>query len=158
MTEAISLGLVWVAGIAAAAEETRAEELPVPLPLLLSAMTLLGVILSAFIAAIAKRWRTPTDDREDKKLDLDADERLLARFEKLLEERDQRIDGLVKEVKEVRRIAEAAATDNRNLIDWIYLAVRVVRDLGGIHLLPAPPKGVTIADHPSNIPQKENAP
>lgn len=147
-----------VAGLAGLADEVLPENLPLPLPLLLSAMTLAGAVLTATIAAAAKRWRTPADDREDRKLGLEADERLLARFEKLLEERDKRIDGLVDEVKEVRAIAEAAATDNRNLVDWIYAAVRVVRELGGVHLLPAPPKGVTIADHPSNAPQKEAAP
>lgn len=126
-------------------------DLPMPLPLLLGLVSLATAVLTAIIAALSKKWRTPADDREDRKIGIEADERLLARFEKLLEERDKRIDGLVAEVKEVRAIAEKAANANRILIDWIYAAVRVVRELGGINLLPEPPEGVVIADHPSHL-------
>ena len=125
-------------------------ELPMPLPLLLGLVSLATAVLTAVIAALSKKWRTPADDREDRKIGIEADERLLARFEKLLEERDKRIDGLVAEIKEVRTIAEKAANANRILIDWIYAAVRVVRELGGIDQLPDPPEGVVIADHPSH--------
>lgn len=125
-------------------------ELPMPLPLLLGLVSLATAVLTAVIAALSKKWRTPADDREDRKIGIEADERLLARFEKLLEERDKRIDGLVAEVREVRAIAEKAANANRILIDWIYAAVRVVRELGGIDQLPDPPEGVVIADHPSH--------
>lgn len=125
-------------------------ELPMPLPLLLGLVSLATAVITAVIAALSKKWRTPADDREDRKIGIEADERLLARFEKLLEERDKRIDGLVAEVKEVRAIAETAANANRILIDWIYAAVRVVRELGGIDQLPDPPEGVVIVDHPSH--------
>jgi acyl-CoA reductase-like NAD-dependent aldehyde dehydrogenase len=130
-------------------------DLPMPLPLLLGVVGLASAVVTALIAAVSKKWRTPADDREDRKIGIEADELLLSRFTKLLEERDKRIDGLVEEIKEVRNIAEAAVEDNRNLIDWIYAAVRVVRDLGGIAQLPPPPKGVTIVDHPSNFAKKE---
>jgi len=126
-------------------------DLPLPLTLMLGLFTLAGAVTTAGLAAISKKWRTPADDREDRKVGIEADELLLGRFTKLLEERDKRIDGLVEEIKAVRHIAEAAVEDNRNLIDWIYAAVRVVRDLGGIAQLPPPPKGVTIVDHPSNF-------
>ncbi|GAA3405074.1 hypothetical protein [Pseudarthrobacter polychromogenes] len=126
-------------------------DLPMPLPLLLGLVGLASAVITAALSALSKKWRTPADDREDRKIGIEADERLLARFEKLLEERDKRIDGLVAEVKEVRAIAEKAANANRILIDWIYAAVRVVRELGGIDLLPEPPEGVVIADHPSNL-------
>ncbi|WP_455833754.1 hypothetical protein [Pseudarthrobacter siccitolerans] len=126
-------------------------DLPMPLPLLLGLVGLASAVITAALAALSKKWRTPADDREDRKIGIEADERLLARFEKLLEERDKRIDGLVAEVKEVRAIAEKAANANRILIDWIYAAVRVVRELGGIDLLPDPPEGVVIADHPSSL-------
>ncbi|QDG90694.1 hypothetical protein [Pseudarthrobacter sp. NIBRBAC000502770] len=125
-------------------------ELPMPLPLLLGLVSLATAVFTAIIAALSKKWRTPADDREDRRIGIEADERLLARFEKLLEERDKRIDGLVAEVKEVRAIAEKAANANRILTDWIYAAVRVVRELGGIDMLPDPPEGVVIADHPSH--------
>lgn len=124
-------------------------DLPMPLPLLLGIVGLAGGVLTAVIAAVSKKWRTPADDREDRKIGIEADERLLARFEKLLEERDRRIDGLVDEVREVRAIAEATAKENRALVDWCYAVVRIVRDLGGINLLPTPPKDVVIHDHPS---------
>jgi hypothetical protein len=101
------------------------------------------------IAAISKKWRTPADDREDRKIGIEADELLLARFTKLLEERDKRIDGLVDEVKEVRKLAEDSARENRVLVDWCYAVVRIVRNLDAVHLLPNPPKDVVIHDHPS---------
>lgn len=126
-------------------------QLPMPLPLLLGLVSLATAVITAVIAALSKKWRTPADDREDRKIGIEADERLLSRFEKLLEERDKRIDGLVDEVKEVRAIAEKAVSVNRVLTDWIYAAVRVVRELGGISMLPDPPEGVVIADHPSNL-------
>lgn len=126
------------------------------LPLMLGGVGLISAVVTAAIAAVSKKWRTPADDREDRKIGIEADELLLGRFTKLLEERDKRIDGLVEEIKAVRHLAEAAVEDNRNLIDWIYAAVRVVRDLGGIAQLPPPPKGVTIVDHPSNFAQRGN--
>lgn len=130
-------------------------DLPLPLPLLLGLFTLAGAIVTAVIANVSKKWRTPADDREDRKIGIEADERLLARFEKLLEERDKRLNEITAELKEVRVIAEKAASVNRILIDWIYAAVRVVRELGGIDKLPTPPEGVVIADHPSNFTRRE---
>lgn len=124
-------------------------ELPLPLPLLLGLAGLVSAVATAIIAALSKRWRTPADDREDRKIGIEADERLLARFEKLLEERDKRLNDITEELKEVRGIAEKAAHANRILIDWIYAAVRIVRELGAIDKLPNPPEGVVIADHPS---------
>lgn len=120
-----------------------------PLPLLLGIIGGIIALAGSLIAAFSKKWRTPADDREDKKIGIEADERLLARFEKMLEERDTSIDELRKELKEVRQIAESAVSENRMLIDWIYAAVQVVRTLDAIDKLPNPPKGVTIADHPS---------
>jgi hypothetical protein len=120
-----------------------------PLPLMLGLVSLATAVLTAVIAAISKKWRTPADDREDRKIGIEADELLLARFTKLLEERDKRLDAVTEELKEVRAIAEKAANANRILIDWIYAAVRIVRDLGGIDKLPDPPEGVVIIDHPS---------
>lgn len=125
-----------------------------PLTLMLGLCTLTGVAITALFAAISKKWRTPADDREDKRFGLEADERLLKRFEDMLKERDDELKELRAEIKEVRELAEAASNDNRVLIDWIYAAVRVVRDLGGIDKLPRPPKGVHIVDHPSNQEQE----
>lgn len=147
MTEAL---LTLVLGLVSAAETPAADTYAVPLPLLLSLVALVSAVLVALVSALAKKWRTPADDREDRKVGLEVNESLLERFEKLLEERDKRIDGLVAEIKEVRGIAESAVNENRALIDWCYAVVRVVRELGGINLLPAPPKGVHIADHPSH--------
>jgi hypothetical protein len=133
-------------------------DLPLPLTLMLGLFTLAGAVITAGLAAISKKWRTPADNIAERKIGIEADELLLGRFTKLLEERDKRIDGLVEEIKEVRNIATAAVEDNRNLIDWIYAAVRVVRDLGGIAQLPPPPKGVTIVDHPSNFATSKEGP
>ena len=120
-----------------------------PLPLLLGIIGGLITLAGALIAAFSKKWRTPADDREDKKVGIEVNEQLLEQFNKLLEERDRRIDRLVAEVKEVRLIAENAVSENRVLTDWIYAAVQVARALGFVDKLPNPPKGVTIADHPS---------
>lgn len=130
------------------------SDLPLPLPLLLGVFALAGTVLAALIAAISKRWRTPADNREDRKIGIEADERLLARFEKMLEERDQRIVGLENRLTEVATKVESLLTERNALIDWIYAAVRIVRDLGGIERLPRPPHGVYIADHPSNQEQE----
>jgi len=130
-------------------------DLPVPLPLLLGIVGLASAVLTAVIAAVSKKWRTPADDREDRKIGIEADELLLGRFTKLLEERDRRIDGLVDEIKEVRKLAEDTAKENRALVDWCYAVVRIVRNLDAVHLLPTPPKDVVIHDHPSY--QREKA-
>lgn len=126
------------------------DGIPVPLQLLLGMVGLAGTLGAAGFAAFSKKWRTPADDREDRKLGIEVDDRLLERFHKLMADQDKRIDSLVEEIKEVRVIAEKAVAVNRVLIDWCYAAIRVVRELGGIHLLPSPPEGVVIADHPSN--------
>jgi predicted trehalose synthase len=128
------------------------------LPLMLGGVGLASAVITAAIAAVSKKWRTPADDREDRKIGIEADEMLVQRFTKLLDEQGKRIDGLVAEVKEVRALAEKAANVNRILTDWIYAAVRVVRELGGIHLLPPPPEGVIIHDHPLNITRQEAKP
>lgn len=131
------------------AAEPEPEYFGMSVPLLLGIGGLVVTLVGALIAAISKKWRTPADDREDRKVGIEVNEQLLEQFEKLLEERDKRIDGLVAEIKEVRQLAEAAANDNRSLIDWIYAAVQVARIHGFVDKLPKPPKGVTIADHPS---------
>lgn len=122
----------------------------IPTPLALGLVGLVSTIAGALIAAFSKKWRTPADDREDRKVGIEADEKLIQRFEQLMNGQDKKIADLGSELKEVRAIAEKAVHINRVLTDWIYAAVRVVRELGGIHLLPAPPDGVVIADHPSN--------
>jgi len=127
-------------------------DLPLPLPLLLGLLTLGATIAGALLAGFTKKWRTPADDREDRKIGIEADERLLARFEKMLSERDQKIDHLEERLTEIAMKVETLLTERNVLIDWIYAAVRVVRDLGAISRLPRPPKGVYIADHPSNDP------
>ncbi|AXH44402.1 hypothetical protein PP353_gp22 [Arthrobacter phage Kumotta] len=120
-----------------------------PLPLLLGIIGGLITLAAALVAAFSKKWRTPADDREDKKIGIEADERLLKRFEDMLQERDDEIAELRAEVKEIAGKVQDLIEERGSLIDWIYAAIRIVRDLDGIHLLPAPPKGVTIADHPS---------
>lgn len=145
MTEALaSLLLMGATGMA-----VTESDLPLPLPLLLGLFTLVGGVLAALITAVSKKWRTPADNREDRKVGIEADEMLVQRFTTLLTEQGKRIDDLVDEVKEVRAIAESALKKNRVLLDWCYAVVRIVRDLGGIHLLPEPPEDVIITDHPS---------
>lgn len=120
-----------------------------PLPLLLGIIGGLLTLAGAVIAAFSKKWRTPADDREDKKIGIEVNEQLLERFEGMLQERDTQIAELRAEVKEIAGKVQDLIEERGSLIDWIYAAIRIVRDLGGIDRLPNPPKGVTIADHPS---------
>ncbi len=137
----------------------------IPTPLVLGFVGLVGTIAGALIAAFSKKWRTPADDREDRKVGIEADEKLLQRFEKMLEIRDNEIKSLREDkdneikvlrgdLEKVSRRVEEVVGENRALLDWAYIAVRVVRDLGGlpgIAMLAIPPKGLFIADHPSNF-------
>ena len=120
-----------------------------PLPLLLGTLGLIGTIAGAGFAAFSKRWRTPADDREDKKIGIEADERLLKRFQDVIAESDAKIGKLEGRLDRVEEELEELRSERSRLIDWIYAAIKVVRDLGGIDLLPHPPRGVTISDHPS---------
>lgn len=120
-----------------------------PLPLLLGIVGGLIALAGSLIAAFSKKWRTPADDREDKKIGIEADERLLERFEEMLGKRDAEIETLRAEVKEIAGKVQDLIEERGSLIDWIYAAIRIVRDLDAIDRLPNPPKGVTIADHPS---------
>jgi hypothetical protein len=121
-----------------------------PLPLLLGIVGGLLTLAGALIAAFSKKWRTPADDREDKKIGIEADERLLARFEEMLAERDGKIEKLESRLDRFAEELEGLRSERSRLIDWIYAAVNIVRSLGAIDKLPAPPLGVTIADHPSS--------
>lgn len=123
--------------------------LGMPLPLLLGITGGVLTLAGALVAAYSKKWRTPADDREDKKIGIEADERLLKRFQDVLAESDAKIDKLEDRVARVEEEIEELRSERSRLIDWIYAAVKVVRDLGGIDKLPVPPRGVTIADHPS---------
>ncbi|MFP3579989.1 hypothetical protein SB659_10450 [Arthrobacter sp. SIMBA_036] len=118
-----------------------------PLPLLLGIIGGLITIAGALIAAFSKRWRTPADDREDKKIGIEADDRLLQRFQDVIAESDAKVGRLEARVARVEEELEELRSERSRLIDWIYAAVKVVRDLGGIDHLPPPPRGVTIADH-----------
>lgn len=129
-----------------------------PISLVIPLVGLVGVVMTAGFTAFSKKWRTPADDREDRKIGIEADERLIGRFEKLLESRDEKIRDLEERLTAVANKVESLITERNVLIDWIYAAVRVVRELGAVHLLPRPPKGVYIADHPSNqAPEEEDA-
>ena len=56
-----------------------------PLPLLLGIIGGLLALAGALLPAISEKWRPPAADREDKKIGIGADERLLKRFEKMFE-------------------------------------------------------------------------
>jgi hypothetical protein len=122
--------------------------LPLPLPLLLGIVTLLASVLTALITYIwSKKVRTPEDDREDRRLGYEADEKLLERFEKMLESRDTQIKELSQKVEELDNRLEGYRRERNVLIDFIYALIRIIRDLGGIKMIPRPPVGIRIAGH-----------
>lgn len=125
-------------------------DLPMPLPMILGLFTLIGGVVTAVFAAVSKKWRTPADDREDRKIGLEADERLLKRFEDMLAERDTKLGNLEKRLEALNEKVEGYQRERTVLIDFIYALVRIVRDLGAVADIPAPPLGIYIAGHPSN--------
>jgi hypothetical protein len=132
-------------------------DLPLPLPLLLAVIALLGTIGGALLAALSKRWRTPTDDREDRKIGIEADERLLKRFEDMLKERDDKLQALENKLESLNAKVEGYQRERTVLVDFIYALVRIVRDLGAINEIPLPPQGIFISGHPSNTHQEQEA-
>jgi len=126
------------------------SDLPMPLPMFLGVFTLIGGVVTALIAAISKKWRTPADSREDRKIGIEADERLLQRFENMLKERDSKFDELEQKFEALNAKFEGVQRERTVLIDFIYALVRVIRDLGAISNIPMPPQGIYIAGHPSN--------
>lgn len=70
-----------------------------PLPLALALVSLVSVVLTAAVPAMMKKFRTPVDDREDKVVVLDASDRLIQRFEQLLNDSDAKHGKEIKELK-----------------------------------------------------------
>jgi hypothetical protein len=133
--------------------------LPLPLPLLLGALTLTASVLTALITYIwSKKVRTPADNREDRRLDIEADEKLLQRFEDMLASRDKQIKELGAKVEELDNRLEGYRQERNVLLDFIYALIRIIRDLGGINLIPRPPSGVRISGHPSANTHVEETP
>lgn len=125
-------------------------DLPFPLPLLLGVFGLAGAVATAVLANVSKKWRTPADDREDRKIGIEADERLLARFEKMLAERDKKLEDLDKKLEELNAKVEGYQRERTVLIDFIYTLVRIIRELGALGEIPVPPLGIFISGHPAN--------
>lgn len=125
-------------------------DLPLPLPLMLGLFTLAGGIVTAVFAAVSKKWRTPADDREDRKIGIEADERLLKRFEDMLKERDTKLAGLEQRLEALNAKVEGYQRERTVLIDFIYALVRIIREHDAIPEIPLPPVGIYISGHPSN--------
>lgn len=133
--------------------------LPMPLPLLLGAFTLTASVLTALITYIwSKKVRTPADSREDRRLDIEADEKLLQRFENMLASRDKQIKELGTKVEELDNRVEGYRQERNVLLDFIYALIRIIRDLGGVNLIPRPPTGIRISGHSSTNPHSEERP
>lgn len=131
----------------------------IPLPLLLGAFTLTASVLTALITYIwSKKVRTPADNREDRRLDIEADEKLLKRFEDMLSSRDAQIKELTKKVEALDSRVEGYRQERNVLIDFVYALIRIIRDLGGINLIPRPPVGIRISGHTSTNSHTEETP
>ncbi|QKY78977.1 hypothetical protein Jinkies_29 [Arthrobacter phage Jinkies] len=139
--------------LAFAAFAVTESDLPLPLPLLLGLFTLVGGIVTAIFAAVSKKWRTPADDREDRKIGIEADERLLKRFEDMLAERDTKLAGLEQRLEALNAKVEGYQRERTVLIDFIYALVRIIREHDAIPEIPLPPLGIYISGHPSNTQQ-----
>src|SRR6478735_5676533 len=126
------------------------SDLPLPLPLLLGIFTLVGGIVTAVFAAVSKKGRTPADDRGDRKIGIEADERLLKRFEDMLAERDTKLAGLEQRLEALNAKVEGYQRERTVLIDFIYALVRIIREHDAIPEIPLPPLGIYISGHPSN--------
>jgi hypothetical protein len=126
-------------------------DLPLPLPLMLGLFTLVGGVVTAIFAAVSKKWRTPADDREDRKIGIEADERLLKRFEDMLAERDTKLAGLEARLEALNAKVEGYQRERTVLIDFIYALVRIIREHDAIPEIPLPPGGIYISGHPSNV-------
>lgn len=129
------------------------SDLPLPLPMMLGLFTLVGGIVTAVFAAISKKWRTPADEREDRKIGIEADERLLKRFEDMLAERDAKLTGLEQRLEALNAKVEGYQRERTVLIDFIYALVRIIREHDAITEIPVPPLGIFISGHPSNAQQ-----
>lgn len=125
-------------------------DLPMPLPMILGVFTIVGGLITAAFAAFTKKWRTPADDREDRKIGIEADERLLARFETMLAERDVKLAGLENRLEALNAKVEGYQRERTVLIDFIYALVRIIREHDAIPEIPLPPLGIFISGHPSN--------
>jgi Txe/YoeB family toxin of Txe-Axe toxin-antitoxin module len=152
----IDPGLAVLAVVVFAVSETD-PALPMPLPMILGIFTLVGGIVTAVVTAISKKWRTPADDREDRRFGVEADERLLQRFENMLKERDTKFTELEQKFEDLKSKVEGYQRERTVLIDFIYAVVRIVRDLGAINEIPRPPQGIFISGHPSNDRQDSDA-
>lgn len=117
----------------------------IPLPLALASFGLIGTIVGAFINAVSKKWRTPGDDIAEKKVNIEADDKLLQRFENLLHSRDARIDTLDNKITELREEIEEIRMERNELLDFIYVLVRIVRNADLLEEIPEPPSAVHIA-------------
>lgn len=117
----------------------------IPLPLALASFGLIGTIVGAFINAVSKKWRTPGDEIAEKKVNIEADDKLLQRFENLLHSRDARIDTLDNKITELREEIEEIRMERNELLDFIYVLVRIVRNADLLDEIPEPPNAVHIA-------------
>lgn len=118
-----------------AAPTATTDLLGMPLPLLLAVIALISAVLTAFIGALVKKFRTPADDREDKVVVLDASDRLIQRFQQLLKDSDEKhskeIAALGVEVGQLREELAEVKTERIGLMAAIRELARMVRRHGG---------------------------
>lgn len=118
--------------VAAAENDTF---LGMPLPALLALISLVSVVLGAFVTGWVKKFRTPADSREDRVVVLDASDRLIERFENLLKASDEKhakelkeltekVDGLEREVETMRR-------ERYTLVSAVVRIAQIARKYGG---------------------------
>lgn len=122
--------------LAAATEAAEQLYLGMPLPALLAVIAILSAVLTALTQALVKKFRTPVDDRQDKIVVLDASDRLIQRFEKALQDSDDRhgkeIATLANELEELKQEVDTMRRERFGLVSALIRLAQIARKYGGI--------------------------
>lgn len=124
------------------------------------AAALIALAWKGFAVLIDKKLRSPADVREDKKLDDAANAAALARLTQMFKEADERhktalaesearhkeaFTELRQQHEDLRARFDELEQRNSSLVEFVYSCVAVIRDLGGLDLIPKDrPHGIYI--------------
>jgi hypothetical protein len=117
---------------------TAAEEplyLGMQLPGFMALVALISAVATALMSGLVRKFRTPTDTRQDRVVVLDASDRLIQRFEKLLKDSDDKHAGEIRElsaeVDELRKEVTVMREERSGLMGAIRSVIAIARKFGG---------------------------